>query len=348
MGTKQPEAEPTRSYWIGLLGGGLVALVLIMAGLGGLAWAERLPAPPITKVEYLDEKLRFIRDNPGLDPTLMVVGSSVAWRQFDGEPFASRLGQGRVLNGASGFLKVHQTRFLTHFYMDHFPHIQTVVLMFGPPDFENCTKVPAQLFDFDDASGYAFDKEAAAPFYVRYFAPVTYLRRAMDYHERRAALTGDFWMDQYGSSPMQWTPAMMRGLRYSALHFDRACIDVLISLLTEIKVRGIRPVVVFSPIHPEYRRQYPEVHQRLKLVAEQIAPRVRPGIDFFDFSKSDFAPDDFFDAVHLQWSAVRTFSDILAKLILPGTAAADTQPREAKSIANVTTSPANSTNRLEP
>src|SRR5918993_2346398 len=157
MEMKQSAAElPIRSYFAGLLGGALLAFALVVGGLGLLAWMDRLPAPPITKVEFLDEKLRFLRERQDLDPTFVLVGSSMALRQFDGRPFASRLGQEHVLNGASTLINVHQTRFLTSFYMEHLPKLQTIILMLGPPDFKNCTTTSANLFDPEDASGYAF------------------------------------------------------------------------------------------------------------------------------------------------------------------------------------------------
>jgi len=327
MEVKPPIVEvPIRSYYVGLLGGALVALAMIVGGLGLLAWMDRLPAPPITKVEFLDEKLRFLREHQDLDPALVVVGSSMALRQFDGQPFASRLGQKQVLNGASALIKVHQTRFLTSFYMEHLPNLHTIVLMLGPPDFENCTTMPANLFDLQDADGYAFKHDMAAPLYLRYFSPVLYLRRARNFQERRVPMTGDFWMDEYGSSPLQWTPEMIRGLRYGALNFDRSCVDTLLQLLTEIKAKDIRPVVVFSPVHPEYRRQYPEAIQRLKEVGGRVAGELREGVDFFDMSESDFEAADFFDAVHLQWTAVQRFSGKLVDLVLPSKAAASASP----------------------
>jgi hypothetical protein len=326
MEAKQPETEiPTRRYYVGLLGGALVAFAMIVGGLELLTWTDRLPAPPITKVEFLDEKLRFLRERRDLDPTLVLVGSSMALRQFDGRPFASRIGQRHVLNGASTLINVHQTRFLTSFYMEHLPKLQTIILMLGPPDFENCT-TPANLFDPEDASGYAFKQDIAAPLYLRYFAPVLYLRRARNFQERRVPLKGDFWMDEYGSSPLQWTPEMMRGLRYEALKFDRSCVDGLLQTLTDIKAKGIRPVVVLSPVHPEYRQKYPEAIQRLKEVGGKVGAELREGVDFFDMSESDFEAADFFDAVHLQWTAVQRFSDKLADLVLPSKAAASASP----------------------
>ena len=37
-------------------------------------WPERLPAPAISRLETLDEKLRFIRERPSLEPRLLAVG----------------------------------------------------------------------------------------------------------------------------------------------------------------------------------------------------------------------------------------------------------------------------------
>jgi len=344
MEAKQPFAQASiRSYFVGLLGGAFLTFALIAGGLESLVWIDRLPAPPITKVEFLDEKLRFLREHQDLDPTFVVVGSSMALRQFDGQPFASRLGGQHVLNGASALIKVHQTRFLTSFYMEHFPNLQTIVLMLGPPDFENCTTMPAQLFDPDDASGYAFKHEVAAPLYLRYFAPVLYLRRARNFQERRVPLQGEFWMDEYGSSPLQWTPEMIKGLRYGALNFDRFCVDHLLRLVAEVKAKGIRPVVVFSPVHPDYRRQYPEAVNRMREIAHTVESEHREDVDLFNLSESDFEAGDFFDAVHLQWTAVQKYSDKLAHLVLPGKAAAKVSPSLGRSSADLKPSLSNVT-----
>ena len=67
----------------------------------------------MTLVQHLDEKLRYLRDHPELTPELVAAcGPRSRGRQLDGRPFAERLGEGHVLNGASAFLQVHQTRFL--------------------------------------------------------------------------------------------------------------------------------------------------------------------------------------------------------------------------------------------
>lgn len=324
--TASAEDPKVRNYFIGLIGGCVLTLAALAAGFGTLAWSGRLAAPPISKIEFLDEKLRFLRNHREIDPSLVVVGSSMAWRQFDGAPFAAQLGQGHVLNGATAFLKVHQTRFLTTFYMDHFPRLKTVILMLGPPDFQNCTSIPAELFDRDDASGYVFDQDPPAAFYMRYFSPAHYLRRARNYGEREIPLVGDLFMDRYGSGPMQWTPGMMRGLRYGKQRFDSACVDALMTMLPEIAGRGIRPVVVFSPVHPEFRQRYPDTMHHLRAVVARVRKAADPGVDILDMSESDFPPSDFFDAVHLQWTAVQRYSSQLAQLVLPDAANAAVRP----------------------
>jgi hypothetical protein len=291
--------------------------------LGVLASLNRLPAPAITRLESLDEKLRFIRERPELDPVIVAVGSSVAWRQLDGRPFAERVGAGRFLNGASAFLKVHQTRFLSNFYLEHFKNLNSVLVMLGPTDFEDCTTVPREVFDLKVAGEYAFERSAAAPLYVQHFAPMVYARRAKGYAKMRVPLTGEMWMDEYGSGPMQWTDEMMRGLRYAELPFDHACVEALRGLISDIRAKNVRAVVVFAPLHPDYRRKFPQVVSRLRGVSAQIAAEAPRGVRVLDRTKESDDASDFFDAIHLQWTAVRTFSDRLVQLVLADVAAAD-------------------------
>ncbi|MET0430180.1 MAG: hypothetical protein ABW026_16995 [Microvirga sp.] len=324
--TAPAEGPKVREYLIGLAGGCVLTLAALAGGFGILAWSDRLAAPPITKIEHLDEKLRFLRNHREIDPSLVVVGSSMAWRQFDGAPFAAQLGEGHVLNGATAFLKVHQTRFLTNFYMDHFPRIKTIMLMLGPPDFQDCTKIPAELFDTDDASGYVFEQDSPATFYMRYFSAAHYLRRARDYEAREVPMIGDLFMDGYGSGPVQRPAAMKKGLRYGRLVFDGACTDALMKLLPEITARGIRPVVVFSPVNPEFRRRYPGTMRRLQAVIARVRKEADPTIEILDTSESDFRSPEYFDAVHLQWAAVQRYSRQLARLVLPEASSAAVPP----------------------
>jgi hypothetical protein len=308
-----------RSYWVGLCAGILGPLVA-MAGLYGvLASTKRLPAPAITRIEYLDEKLRFLRERPELKPEIVAVGSSIAWRQLDGDAFAERFGENHVLNGATAFLKVHQTRYLTHYYLDRFPDLQTVLLMLGPTDFRDCAKIAPELFDPDDATAYAFDRSFAPPFYLKYFAPLAYLRRAKGLPKQRTPLIGEMWLDEYGSAPIQAPKEMVqgRGELYGAVRQDQVCVDAFLRLIPEIKARGVRPIVAFPPIHPEYRRRFPQSIADLRAVADRLRAAMGGDVVIVDSMEEDFAPTDFFDAVHLQWTAVQIYSERLAQAILP-------------------------------
>src|SRR3546814_18566499 len=67
-------------------------------------WPESLPAPAISRLVQIDEKLRFLRQHPGLDPEVLAVGSSITWRQIDGDAFSTSVDgdDGRFLNGGTG------------------------------------------------------------------------------------------------------------------------------------------------------------------------------------------------------------------------------------------------------
>ena len=86
-----------RSYWMGLAAGIAGPFVGLAIAYGVLGETGRLPAPAITRIEYLDEKLRFLRERPELKPEIVAVGSSIAWRQLDGDAFAERFGGNHVL-----------------------------------------------------------------------------------------------------------------------------------------------------------------------------------------------------------------------------------------------------------
>jgi hypothetical protein len=306
-----------RRYWVGNVAGAVACLGVIAGAIAYLSHVKRMPAPAMTLVQHLDEKLRYLRDHPEFTPELVAVGSSIAWRQLDGSPLAERLGKGHVLNGASAFLKVHQTRFLANFYADHFPRLQTVLVMLGPTDFRDCSTVPAELFNSDDAGGYVFQRHASLIYYLKYFAPLTYLRRSISLRRKQIPLRGELWIDEYGSGPMQWTESMMQGLRYGAITMDKHCVDALRYLVSDLTTKGIQPVVIFPPIHPEYRQLFPQTISDLKSIVEELRNSTNRKVQIIDAIEDPFGPKDFFDAIHLQWAAVKTFSRTLTDAILP-------------------------------
>lgn len=309
-----------KRFALGIAAGAVAVFGGLATAYGALAtvWPESLPAPAISRLVQIDEKLRFIRTHPEMDPEILAVGSSITWRQIDGRAFnPADEGPGGFLNGGAGLLNIHQTRDMLEFYLDRFARVGTVLILTGPPDFADCTRQPAALLDHEDAGAYAFEEWPAAYFYFRYFAPQRYLRTALSLADRRTPLLGDLYLDPYGSSPLEVPKAMQRGLRYGPIDPDPACTTALVQLSHRLTARDLKLVVVFAPVHPDYRRQHPAVLDWLDSAARDVEAAT-PSDDTRVVRLShaaEFAPDDFYDAFHLQWSAVQRLSGMIASVM---------------------------------
>lgn len=316
-----------KRFALGILAGCFGLLGSLAAAYMGLAllWPASFPAPPITRLAALDEKLRFLRHHPELAPRILAVGSSITFRQLAGDSFA-RLAGGSThfLNGATNGLQIHQTRDLLEFYLTEFPRVRTVLIMAGLPDFEDCTVAPQALFDHADAKAYAFDDWPAAYFYFRYFSPQRFARTALTLEQRQTPFTGDLYHDVYGSGPLQVPEEAKRGLRYLAIDdHDPACVTELIELSAALTERGIRLVLVFPPLHPEYRQAYPATVPATCKIARQIelATRQHTTDLLVLHQDADFEDADFYDAFHLQYAAVKRLSVQVARRIEQSAAA---------------------------
>lgn len=306
-----------KRFALGILTGcvGLLGMVAASYGVLALVRPESLPAPTITRLSALDEKLRFLRHHPDYDPAMLAIGSSIAWRQLDGAAFDAIAGRSHAfLNGATVHLQMHQTRALLDFYLKQYDKVRTVLLLTGPPDFEDCSMAPAALMPAGTAAAYAFDNMPAAWFYMRFFAPQRFLRSAMTLAERREPLTGDLHIDRWGSGPLDVPDELKRGLRYGETAVDPACLDAIDRLAGDLRQRGVHLAVVFPPVHPDYRRQYPEAMNALCAVAARLKPHLDAGAATLTMRQNDprYRDEDFFDAFHLQYPAVRRLSEDLA------------------------------------
>ena len=312
----QTKTRGLKHFGIGILAG-FVALVggLTAVGVAIAHFAPgNMPAPAISTLVHMDEKLRFIRERPALDPTILAVGSSVTWRQVAGGAFdAVAGGAGGFLNGGTALLQAHQTRTMARFYLDHFPNVRTLLVLVSLPDFSDCTTQPERLVALEDAARYAFNDWPAPYFYFRYVSPQRYLRTAMTLPERRTPMTGDLYLDAYGSGPLQVPDTMKRGLRYGKIARDPACIAALDGLIADTEARGVQLVLVFAPIHPDYQARYPAETAWLGEVASQVAAAVKRSgkkTVVLDYIRDpSFKGQDFFDAFHLQWNAVKVLSE---------------------------------------
>lgn len=297
----------------GLLG----SLAAVYAMLAFLLPAS-FPAPPLTRLAALDEKLRFLREHPEIDPRILAVGSSITWRQLAGNSFDRAAGGRRhFLNGATVSLQIHQTGDLLDFYLDNYPRVRTVLIMAGLPDFTNCSTEPRAVFDHAAARAYVFQRWPAAWFYLRYFSPQRFARTAMTLAERQTPLTGDLYLDAYGSGPLQVPDESKRGLRYQAMEPDPACVTALVELSEALNNRGVNLVLVFPPLHPEYRRAYPGVVSATCRIARDVEMATRRHKTDLLVLPQDvgFADEDFFDAFHLQYAAAQRLSAQVARRI---------------------------------
>lgn len=322
-----------KRFALGIAAGAVAVFGGLATAYGALAtvWPDSLPAPAISRLVQIDEKLRFIRVHPEIDPEILAVGSSITWRQVDGRAFEPAGDeQGGFLNGGTGLLNIHQTGDMLEFYLDRLGRVETVLILTGPPDFQDCTEQPAALLDHEDAGAYAFDRWPAAYFYFRYFAPQRYLRTALSLADRRTPLLGDLYLDPYGSGPLEIPKAMQRGLRYGPIDPDPACTAAMVRLSHRMTERDLRMVVVFAPVHPEYRRQYPAVIDWLDAAARDVeAATAGDDTRVIRLSHApEFAADDFYDAFHLQWPAVQRLSGIIASVMTaaPGEMPASGEP----------------------
>ena len=280
---------------------------------GGLAafFPEPFPAPPISRFAALDEKLRFHREHPDFQPTLISVGSSVAWRQIAGDIYAEYAGgKTRFLDASIVHLKIHQTRAMLDFYLDHFQQVDHIVMITSLPDYENCTTEPRELFNASEAAAYAFGQWPAAYFYLRYFAPRRFVQTALSREAKTQPFLGDMYIDDWGSGPLQVPDSMKRGLRYGTIEVDKACVQELGRLIGDVAERGKHLTIVFPPIHPEYRKQYPQSIKTLSQIIQHAREvGARHGARIIDLHADDaYGDKDYFDALHLQYPAVRRLS----------------------------------------
>lgn len=309
-----------RRFALGILAGCFGLLGSLAAGYAALALLlpASFPAPPLTRLAAMDEKLRFLREHPEIDPRILAVGSSITWRQLAGDSFDRAAGGRRhFLNGATVSLQIHQTRDLLDFYLHNYPRVRTVLIMVGLPDFADCSTEPRTILDHAAAKAYAFDRWPAAYFYLRYFSPQRFARTAMTLAERQTPLTGDLYLDAYGSGPLQVREEFKRGLRYQAIEPDPACVAALIDLSASLTERGVNLVLVFPPLHPEYRQAYPgSVPATCRIAREVDLATRKHNTDLLVLPQdSGFAGEDFFDAFHLQYAAAKRLSAQVARRI---------------------------------
>jgi hypothetical protein len=302
-----------RAYLLSLLLGGGCGFLLYLGLLGGLGGTGHLPPPALTNNLCLDEKLQDLRDNhAGTTPSLLVVGSSVAWRHFDGDALRRRVPEAVPLNGGFCGLRMNQTERAAAWLLSIYPSARQVVAIASPTDFEDCANAPSALFDPDDARDYVTGRQWWWSSYLRYFAPVALLRNAAGIAAIRRNDPGaeHFRMTRWGDAPLPDTPHPA-GLRYPAMAgLDPGCFAALHRMARAVQDGGRRFVLVLNPVHPDWVARHDADGALLGRWRAEAAAALRgTGGTLWDAHGAlRLGPAAFYDAIHLVWPAARCFT----------------------------------------
>jgi hypothetical protein len=311
--------RPAYLIWIGV---GLFGSLALFAGLIlGLRVTGHLPPPAFSNSLCADEKLGFMRDHPVQSPNLLVIGSSVAWRHFDGQTVANEAPGVRPLNGAFCGLRANQSVYVANWLLDRERTVKQVLMIVDPQDFAGCSAVHAATFDRADADAYVYGQGSAWLPYLRYFSPASLLRNARTVKAQREGQVefDPLVFNRYGDGPLD--TANSRSLLYGqAEPLDPACFAALDSLAQRLEREGRQLTVVATPLHPQWKA----AHDSQGLMLAEFDRALRrtlegSGAQFWnadtEYKVSETA---FVDAIHLRWSAAQALSVDLAARLTPG------------------------------
>ena len=304
-------------YLLTVLATAAGALGLLCLFLLGLGVTGHLPPPNIANTLCVDEKLAFHRDHPPGSPNLLVVGSSVAWRHFDGAA-AVQAAPGVVpLNGAFCGLRANQSAFAAGWLLDRLPSVREVLVIASPQDFEDCHTRPAAAFSREDADSFVFGNSWLLPFYLRYLDPRPFLRNVTTVAAQRAhdVPLDPLVFDRYGDGPLD-TEVSRDTLLYGAVPaLDPACFAALRTLAGQVASGGKRLMVAVAPLHPEWKARFdPDGATRAALEAGLREAIAGTGAAYWNGDAAVPLPAAAFtDGIHLRWSAVRGFSEAMAR-----------------------------------
>jgi hypothetical protein len=311
-----------RRYLAFVLLGVSGALAAFYGALLMLQSTDNLPPPAFANSLCIDEKLSFMREQPAGSPNLLVIGSSVAWRHFDGATVASQSkGVLKPLNGAFCGLHVNQSAFTANWLLDRLPSIRQVVLIAAPQDFSECSINRQAIFNRQDADDYVYGGASPWPYYLRYFSPVSLMGNARRVKARRANLVelDPLVFTAYGDGPLKTADSLL-GLGYGqSKPLDPTCFQALESLAQRLQKEGRPFTVVSSPLHPDWKTTEDASGEFINDFDARLVQSLKATSARFWDADSELKTSNaaFTDALHLRWSAAQDFSIALAKQLLP-------------------------------
>jgi hypothetical protein len=299
--------------YLATLGGVAIALLaLFWLALETLNGLGILPPPQLSNNLCMDQKLAYLRAHDIANPTLLMVGSSVAWRGIDSAIVREASGgKSMPLNGAFCGLKLNQTEFTTAYLLAHYPSVRTVVAVLAPQDLTECSTSNTDVFDPQDVDDFVFRRDMEFGFYLKYFDPLTLLKNAAILRWERSGRfpIETITINRYGDAPIDTD--MSRGLIYGALApVDPLCLSSLRRLARHTAAQGRNLIVVTMPISPVWKASYDPSGAVIQDLSRHVQIALAgTGATLWDANR-DFAmnANGFVDAIHLRWSAAKVFT----------------------------------------
>ena len=302
-------AEDSRRFNYALaLWSGLLLVACIVGGVI-LDRLHRLPAPPLTATNCIDEKLKFLSAADLEDVRLLAVGSSSTWRNLVFDDLARARPEIHPINAAPCYLYINQTAYLTGFLLSEMPHVATVLSLVTPRDFEDCRGDDTAFFDEHVAHEYVFARHVPWSLYLTNLRPTAFAQDIIRLRRMRldANHPANLKMDAFGSSPMRVQIGWMPEPR-----FDDRCFTALAELEATAQAHRARLVVATVPTMPRWRQRFdPDgtVGARFRLRLRQAL--TEPTSLYIDGDAFVATDDDFSDPVHLLGDKAAEFTHFI-------------------------------------
>lgn len=306
-------------HYLAILG---MTIALTAAGFVGVVMvldvAGRRPPPAFSNSYCLDAKLAALRENPPLQPTHLILGSSVAWRNVSAETVREQHPEVRPLNASFCGLMVNQSAFVGRYFLQRYPTVSDVLLLLDPLDMSACRSSKTEIFNPADVSHYLSGGNDLLS-YFKYFDVVSLVGNA--FNTVNAASVA-YPVTRLGDGPL------LRDESHDLVYgpppaVQPACVAALAAFAAEIDRSGRHLVVATMPLLEDWSDRYDRDSRSRKELARSIrAALAGTGADFWDGWAAVALPRaDYFDALHLHWRAVPGFTRQLMQATRFGAAA---------------------------
>jgi hypothetical protein len=210
---------------------------------------------------------------------------------------------------------MNQIRFATDYFVNRFPSIRQVVTIVAPEDLSDCATTNPRVFNPQDVDDLVYGRGEEFWLYLKYFDPMTLAKNALMLKNMREGghPLDVMTINRFGDSPLD-TSASREDLVYgTAPPPDPVCLDALRRLAAELDAKNVSFIVVTMPLSPLWKAQYDPDGSVMRNLTQKVEGALAGSTTRFWDADRDFPmnPGDFIDAIHVRWSAARTFSRAL-------------------------------------